>query len=145
MLITHEHSIIVIKDTFNQYPNRYLVYEDKSWDCELFLNYKKNINNESFIKSRISSDLKIDVSDISLDFVGQEIHEKYSVKDKVNKVYCHRFYRANISKFPDMAKCDQFECDGKVYHWRTMAEMEDDKNTMEKNKDIIGYVKALFP
>ncbi len=32
--ITHNHSIIIIKDTFNAYPNRFLVYEDERWNCE---------------------------------------------------------------------------------------------------------------
>ena len=48
--ITHNHSIDIIKDTFNKYPNRLLVYDDTRWNCKFFLNYKENPNNESFIK-----------------------------------------------------------------------------------------------
>lgn len=37
--ITHNHSIVIIKDTFNRYPNRLLVYDDTRWNCKFFLNY----------------------------------------------------------------------------------------------------------
>ena len=35
---THNHSIIVIKDIFNDFSNKYLVYYDSKWDCKFFLN-----------------------------------------------------------------------------------------------------------
>ena len=42
--ITHNHSIVIIKDTFNRYPNRLLVYDDTRWNCKFFLNYAKRKN-----------------------------------------------------------------------------------------------------
>ena len=54
--ISHNHSIIVIKDTFNEFSNRFLVYNDTKWDCKFFLNYKENINNESYIKEHLSNE-----------------------------------------------------------------------------------------
>lgn len=141
--ITHNHSIVIIKDTFNRYPNRLLVYDDTRWNCKFFLNYKENPNNESFIKQHISQELKIETFDITLDCLGQQIHEKFSESTHEEKVYSHRFYLAKISKFPDMMLQDSFECDGKQYYWMTVPELEQDENVQKKNNDILGYVKEL--
>ena len=80
--IAHNHSIILIKDSFQKFPNRFLVYDDKRWGCKLFLNYKDNSNNEDFIKKHLSGDLKIELEDIKLSYLGQRIHEKYSEVQK---------------------------------------------------------------
>ena len=142
--IAHSHSIVVIKDSFQKYPNRYLVYEDKRWGCEFFVNYKENPNNENFIKDHISCELKIDPMHIQLSFVAQKIHEKYSESAKENKVYSHKFYLASITEFPEFMKKDSFDCDGKTYYWRSIADLEQDKNVQKKNLDILNYVKELF-
>ena len=57
-----------IKDSFQKFPNRFLVYDDKRWGCKLFLNYKDNSNNEDFIKKHLSGDLKIELEDIKLSY-----------------------------------------------------------------------------
>ena len=58
---------------------------DKRWGCKLFLNYKDNSNNEDFIKKHLSGDLKIELEDIKLSYLGQRIHEKYSESAKKAK------------------------------------------------------------
>lgn len=107
------------------------------------IDYKENPNNESFIKQHISQELKIETFDITLDCLGQRIHEKFSESTHEEKVYSHRFYLAKISKFPDMMLQDSFECDGKQYYWMTVPELEQDENVQKKNNDILGYVKEL--
>ncbi len=141
--IAHNHSIILIKDSFQKFPNRFLVYDDKRWGCKLFLNYKDNSNNEDFIKKHLSGDLKIELEDIKLSYLGQRIHEKYSESAKKRKVYCHKFYIADIKKFPDKIKQDSFEIDGKEYQWLSMPELETDKDVQKKNYDIVRFVKEL--
>ena len=142
-VITHNHSIVIIKDTFNDYSNRMLVYYDMRWDCKLFLNYKENPNNESFIKQHLSQELKIDLSNIELKYLGQKIHEKFSESSKENKTYCHKFYIASIKKFPKMMQQDAFECDSKKYFWMTTADLEQDDNVQKKNNDILQFIKEL--
>ena len=66
----------------------------------IYFSIKENINNENFIVSGISNQLKIDPQDISVDHIAQDIHEKYSAHHKENRVYCYRLYLANIKKFP---------------------------------------------
>lgn len=56
------------------------------------------------------------------------------------KYYIHRFYRFHISG-NELLKQDTFVIDGRTYHWMSIAEMEQDKNIMEKNGDIVGFVK----
>ena len=141
--IAHNHSIVLIKDSFQRFPNRFLVYEDKRWECKLFLNYKENPNNEEFIKNHLSGDLKIELDDISLSYLGQRIHEKYSESAKEEKVYCHKFYTANIKHFPDKITQDSFEIDGKKYRWMTIIELEMDEEVQKKNRDILEFVKEL--
>lgn len=142
--ITHNHSIVVIKDTFDKFPNRYLVYEDQRWDCNFFLNYKENPNNEDFILNHLSNELKIQKKDIELVFVAQKLHEKYSESAKENKMYSHKFYSATVKEFPQEMQNDSFEIDGRIYHWKNIPELEQDPNVQEKNLDVLNYVKELF-
>lgn len=142
--IAHSHSIVVIKNSFQKFPNKYLVYEDKRWDCDFFLNYKENPNNEEFIKNHISSELKIEQADIKLTYIAQKLHEKFSESAEKKKVYSHKFYLATIQSFPDLMKGDSFECDGKTYKWRSIAELEQDPKVQKRNLDVLNYVKELF-
>ena len=142
--ISHNHSIIVFKDTFNEFSNKYLVYNDTKWDCTFFLNYKENINNESYIKEHLSNELKIPVDCINLKYVTSKIHEKYSESDKMNKIYSHKFYLADIVDFSEIMKKDVFEIDGRTYYWMSMSELESDQNVLKKNSDIISYIKEAF-
>lgn len=96
------------------------------------------------IRNHISSELKVELDDISLSFKAQKIHEKYSESAKKNKVYSHKFYLATIKNFPEYMKKDAFECDGKMYYWKSAAELEQDTDVQEKNQDILNYVKELF-
>ena len=141
--MAHGHSIVLVKDTFRKFSNRFLVYDDKRWECLLFLNYKQNPDNESFIRNRISSELKIEPQNIDLSYLGQRIHEKYSESAKKNKVYCHRFYMASIRNYPEEMRKDSFQCDGKEYRWMTLDELEQDDNVRKKNSDILNYVKEM--
>lgn len=139
--ITHNHSIIAIKDSFSEFPNRFLVYFDQRWLCDLFPNFKENINNESFIKTGISNRLKIREQDISISYVAQKVHEKYSVSHKENRLYCHRLYLATINVFTPTLKKGLFEIDGIQYRWMSISEMEADQHMMDVNEDIIQFVK----
>ena len=143
--IAHEHSIVVIKDSFQKYPNRYLVYDEPNWDnCKFFLNYKENENNENFIRGHLSGELKVNPDKIKLQFKGQRIHPKYSVSEGKEKIYSHKFYLATIEEFPEDMKKDTFEKDGRRYYWKSISELEADEKVRKYNSDIVGYVKELF-
>lgn len=139
--ITHDHSIVAIRDSFNQYPNRFLVYDDPKWECKLFINYRDNVNNGAHIIDHFSRQMKIAPSGLSVEYVSQLISEKISARDNKNKVYRHNLFCMSVEEFPEYMKQDTFECEGVTYHWNTIAELEDDQAAMEKNSDIIRFVK----
>ena len=147
-IIESRHSIVVIKDTYNKFSNRYLVYDDLRWNCLLFLNYKKVSDRkeevEKSIKEHISRDLKINIADMEVKEVTSEIQRKYSEPDKVEKNYFHTYYSAEIKEFPEKLKADSFEIDGRKYYWMTINELEQDKEVIEKNSDVLGVVKGFF-
>lgn len=142
----HHHSIVAIKNTFDAYPNRFLVYEDTEWGCRFFPNYPTQETeeaNEENIRKHLSRELKIPMENITLTQKGSELQEKYSVKHKCNKYYDHTFYEAHISSFPDMMKKRIFQIDGRDYEWMTMDEMEKAPDIQEKNLDVVGKVNRL--
>ena len=141
---TCNHSIIVIQDTFAQYPNRYLVYLDERWGCRLFLNYRTSQNNEASILSRLSRDLKVSSDSIQLTYRGRRMQEKYSVSAKRQKMYCHEFYGAVLCDFPPALREDSFQLDGRQYFWMSVSEMEQDKMIQENNMDVVKTVEELF-
>ena len=138
---THNHSIVAIRNSFEEFPNRFLVYYDTRWECFLFLNFKTNVNNESFIINGLSHHPKTDRSNIWLDYISLMVHEKYSESHQEPRVYCHRLYTAELTAFSPEMKFSEFTLDGIQYRWMSIAEMESDNRTMTVNSDIINFVK----
>ena len=135
--IKHPFSIIAIKDEFQKYPGRFLVYYDNRWKCRLFLNYHTQENppeNESSIKKELSQDLHVDVADIRIDYKKTILHKKFSHSDQCEKWYEHIIYQAHISNFPEAEQISSFEINGRQYYWMSLAEMERDQTIMEKKQ-----------
>lgn len=140
--ISSKHTIVCIRDTFKEYSNRYLVYYDMRWDCLFFPNFATVENNKSNIIERISRQLKIDPKYLHFDMGTSVIQSKFSHSDKVNKFYDHIYYIGNIEQFTDETMKDDFIIDGIHYYWKTISELEKDKNVIEKNLDVIKVVKS---
>ncbi|MCI5492624.1 MAG: hypothetical protein MR425_00660 [Lachnospiraceae bacterium] len=51
-------------------------------------------------------------------------------------------YRLILKDIPDYLEGKSFELEGKRYSWMSIDELENDLNTMEKNEDVIAFVKA---
>lgn len=144
--IKHPFSIIAIKDEFQTYPGRFLVYYDNRWKCRLFLNYHTQESlpeNEARIKIELSQDLHLNVSDIQIDYKDTILHKKFSHSDQCEKWYEYTIYQAHISNFPEAEQISSFEINGRQYYWMSLSEMERDQTIMEKNSDIVSYVKQL--
>lgn len=146
LMTEHPHSIVLIKDTFNENANRYLVYYDTRWKCKLFLNYStldSDIgSDENNIQKHLGIELKIDKKNLSGVFEFEKVHEKFSVSAQEIKCYRHRFYKYVIDSFSDELRQNSFEIDGRKYYWMSIAEMENDNRIMEVNEDIVKMVKA---
>ncbi len=138
---THDHSIVAIKDTFNEYPNRFLLYYDTRWRCYLFPSFKDNSDNESFIKEGISNKLKVKADGIEMMFLTRKRQQKYSESHKENRTYLHSVYKATIKKFPALERKDSFEVDGVEYKWMSIPEMEKDDRIQKVNEDVVQLVK----
>ena len=144
----HPHSIVLIKDTFNPNSNRFLVYYDSRWGCRLFLNYatitEDFSKDEQNIAKHLQMELKISEEKMECAFEFEKVHEKYSPTSNENKCYRHRFYKFVLNEFSQVIKQDKFEIDGKKFYWMSIAEMEADKKIMERNSDVVGFVKKSF-
>lgn len=138
---THDHSIVAIKDTFNEYPNRFLLYYDTRWKCWLFPNFKDNADNEGFIKEGISNKLKVKAEGIDMMFLTRRRQQKYSESHKEERIYLHSVYKATIKKFPSQERKDEFEVDGVRFKWMGIPEMEKDDRIQKVNTDVVQLVK----
>ena len=141
-MTSHRFSVVIIKDTFNEYPNRYLVRYVKDWDCRLFFSFPTvELDDEGNLVSQLSNALHVPKDSISLKFRTEDYVTKYSVKDKVTKTYDHRYYVAEISNYRPELQEDQFRIGDVDYYWMSYEKMNQDKRIHEFNKDIIDYVK----
>lgn len=145
--VTHPFSIVVIKDTYHEFPNHFLLYRDHKWSCNFFLNYRtqsQEDKNIAAIKARLSQELHIPEKDISLTKMGQVIQEKYAVKEEKKKVYDHSYYEAKIATFPKGLQGHDFVLDGKEFVWMTLEEMKNNKDIQEKNLDVVNQVSSFI-
>lgn len=142
--IQHPFSIIAIKDTFNEYPHRYLLYYDNRWQLNLFPNYRTQATEEENIAniiSHLSNELQVPAQDITVEQKGYKLTTKYSVSDKVQKVYAHTLYQAIIKEFPSKLQADSFMIGDRKYSWWSIDKMEADAGIREHNLDVVDLVK----
>lgn len=140
--ITHPFSIVAIRDTFNKFPNRFLLYYDERWDCDFFFSFRTVDNNSENIIKKLSSELQLDERYIKVDYKTQKIQSKFSESDKIQKTYEHKLYCADISHFNNLLKQNSFEINGKKFKWMTIEQMEQDENIKKKNLDVVDLVKV---
>ena len=140
--VVHPFSLVAIKDTFNSFPNKFLLYFDEKWKCKFFFSFKTlESENEENIVSRLSSILQIGQEKIRTEYKASITHIKYSVKDQFTKSYEHKLYKAEISEFPSILQEKQFTIEGKKFYWMTLDEMVKDKTIMKVNGDVVDFIK----
>lgn len=141
-LTPRKYSLVAIKDTFKEYPNRFLLYYDKSWGCPFLLNYKTRTGgNEGTIREALSHELKVDQKEIRLKKVAKRTYQKLSPEDGIEKNYEHSLYLAEIADFPDTLKADSFIIDGKSFAWMSIEDMRQDTRIQEKNLDVVSMLR----
>ena len=143
--IKHPFSIVAIKDSFNQYPNRFLLQYDKRWKCNMFFSFPTLQNEEdnvTNIQDKLSGLLKIDPNKIKLEYKTDSIYSKFSVSDQIIKWYDHRIYQGSIDQFSDFLKQEKFQIEGVKYSWMTIDAMKNDPNIQEKNMDVVNLVET---
>lgn len=139
----HPFNLMVIQHPQNR---KILTVYDQRWDMWM-LPYKKALSSEEGTRAdnketnlvqeylQVTFNLPED-SECSLKL--RQYTRKYSVSDKVNKVYYHRFFRIMTDKLPDT---EEFEINGNKCRWWNISDLEADPKTQKNNAEIIAAVK----
>lgn len=131
----HRFSLLAVIDP----QGRYLQKLDDRWKCWLFPYYRSVDPNKENIDHHASELLK---SPVITSFVSQTKHCKYSVSDDVYKIYEHSLYKVVLEKVPEFMQSDMFEVNGQKYSWKHIRELEKDPDVLEKNDDVLAFIKA---
>ena len=115
-----------------------MVYDER-WKCWLFPYYRTEDPNKENIDKHTSELLKMNVTTT---YVTYAPHCKYSESDKVYKRYKHTLYSFLLNDVPEYMRGTVFELENKKYSWKYIEELETDSNVMDKNDDIIAFVKT---
>lgn len=132
--IYHDFSLVAVKRKDGKFLQKY----DEDWKCWLFPYYRTTDNNKADIEKQVEKELDIKC-DISYITVAE--HCKYSVKDEVYKRYKHKLYKVDLMDIPEHMIESKFELSTIRYKWMAIEEMEDNKEIMDKNDDIVAFVK----
>lgn len=75
-------------------------------------------------------------------YVAHANHCKYSVSDDVYKIYNHKLYKVILDSIPDNMVEREFTIGDGKFCWMSIDEMENNKEIMEKNDDVVAFVKT---
>lgn len=133
---THDFSILAIKDDSGRYLQKY----DNRWSCWLFPYIASDIDaNKASVDIFAGELLK---KEVSTSYVTHSVHCKYSASDDVYKIYNHKLYQVVLNEIPKHMSSNSFTIDGTDYKWMSFGEMECDVNIMEKNEEVVAFVKT---
>ena len=137
----HNHSLVCIKNN-----DKYLVYDDHTWKCFLFPNYKDVDNDNEFnVKTSIANDLGISVEGFKLLNIGSNTSSKLSQRTKDVTTYHHTLYLLEFNKPQAFFDLEDFTAsNGKHYYWMSANEMLSKDTIREINGDIIAFVESTL-
>ena len=140
----HPFDLMIIQ---NRDKNRVLTFFDKRWGMFLFPYKKMNVTNEGkqadkkeldYVTGYLAEFLQVPESSIHAEMSLRAFTEKYSVSDKVNKIYDHRFFKVSVDNLNEE---EQFELAGTKFKWWTISDLEIDPDTKAHNSEIVATVK----
>ena len=134
--IRHEFSLLAIKRP----DGKLLQIYDDGWKCSLFPYVRSTDNNKENVDSFASNLLGYDATTT---YITVAYHVKYSVKDEVYKIYKHKLYSIDVFDDFEYSLVDEFEMEGRQCKWMSYSEMENDSEIMEKNDEIVAFVKTM--
>ncbi len=132
---THEFSLLAIKNSDGKFLQKY----DERWDCWLFPHFRTEEDNKA-VADKTASELV--QNKVYTQYVTTAKHCKYSVSDQVYKIYNHKLYRLNLDILPEHMTEDEFDINGTKYSWLSIRQMENNSIIMEKNEEIVAFVKC---
>ena len=112
---------------------------DERWECWLFPYLRSTDNNKENVDNFVS---QLFHSEMSTEYLCTAKHCKYSVSDGVYKIYNHKLYRVLMDEISENVPESIFGDSDFKYRWMSIEEMEKDQVIMEKNDDIVAFVKT---
>lgn len=141
----HQFNIMVIQNKSN---GKVLTTKDKRCDMWLFP-YKKSVSGKLGTKADQEENLSIKeylsvLFNIPEDRINTSLRltdytRKYSVSDKIDKVYFHRYFKVTADDLN--TDNDEFEINGTKYRWWSISDLEIDPKSVQYNSEIIATVK----
>jgi hypothetical protein len=141
--------LLKVRDLDHDY--RILVYRDVLWNCYLLPHY--NIVDQEVkeyddprLKDYISSELGVAAKVIHLHYLrdGDLTSRKHSEFYRQDTAYSFSFYSVtfdeDVSALPPHLKAPSFVHNGRSYYWLTLAELEADENTRNRNIDVTRHI-----
>lgn len=135
MNVTHEFSLLAIKSSDGKYLQKY----DPRGSCWLFPYTRSTESNKENMDTFASDLLQVKTF---TEYVSVSKHCKYSVSDEVYKIYNHKLYKVKLDFVPEHMAEETFMIDGANYKWMSIEEMENDNAIMEKNEEVVAFVKT---
>lgn len=139
----HVFNLMIVQNK----QNKVLTVYDDRWKMWLFP-YKKALTQEegtdadlvetAKVRDYFSSMAQVDRNSINCCLKYHEYTSKYSVSDKIQKFYYHRFFVLTSEGLPD---ADEFEIGGRKFRWWFINDLEVDDNTRKHNAEIVATVK----
>ena len=126
----HEFSLLAVKKPTGEY----LQIFDSYWKCWLFPYIKSTDDNKANVDTFASNLLK---RETVTEYVTSAKHCKYSIRDQVYKIYNHKLYKVLV----DASYAIPENSDHKL-RWMSVNELESNSDIMEKNDDVIAFVKT---
>lgn len=133
--ITHDFSLVAIRNNDDKFLQKY----DTNWNCFLFPYVRSTGNNKENVENFVCDLLK---RRTLVEYVSCATHCKYSVSDDVYKIYKHKLYKVLLEEIPESMQESSFCIDGTTYKWMSIEEMENDKAIMQKNEEVLAFVKT---
>ena len=131
----HEFSLIAVKNPAGKFLQKY----DDRWKCWLFPYVRSTNDNKANVDAYVGKLLQ---TQNTAEYVTAANHCKYSASDGVYKIYHHKLYKVSLDLLPDNMREDIFCVEESKYRWMSIEEMEQDEIIMEKNDDIVAFVKV---
>ncbi len=130
----HEFSLLAIKNANSEFLQKY----DSRWKCWLFPYFRTEEDNKT-ASDKFVSDL---IGERAFtQYVTSSIHCKFSVSDQVYKIYNHKLYTLTLDPVPEHMQKKEFQINDVKYKWMSFSEMENDEEIMEKNEEIVAFIK----
>lgn len=138
------HEFVIILKKNSSVKGEYLLSYSPRWKCKLFPDYKINDKFDSDDTEKVSSFIKgflnWDINPNMIRYIGCLNSEKYSVGNKITKKYYFHFYMTTIDTLQTKSK--PFKYNGKKFYWLTLDKMYKNKNIVNKNADVLDFIRT---